>query len=69
MGAFLKEVLNISETFTVEEMAYYTERAMESPQKIATFPYPAEKEDIFKVYEKSLLNKRTIFKFSCFFIS
>ncbi|AMJ41658.1 iron-containing alcohol dehydrogenase family protein [Anaerotignum propionicum] len=56
MGAFLKDVLHTSETFTVEEVAYYTERAMESPQKIATFPYPAVKEDIFKVYEKSLLS-------------
>ncbi|HBF65412.1 MAG TPA: hypothetical protein DDW34_06290, partial [Clostridium sp.] len=56
MGAFLKDVLNTSETFTVEEVAYYTERAMESPQKIATFPYPAVKEDISKVYEKSLLS-------------
>ncbi|MEA5057346.1 MAG: iron-containing alcohol dehydrogenase family protein [Anaerotignum propionicum] len=56
MGAFLKDVLNTSETFSVEEVAYYTERAMESPQKIATFPYPAVKEDIFKVYEKSLLS-------------
>ena len=56
MGVFLKDVLHTSETFTVEEVAYYTERAMESPGKIATFPYPATKEDIFKVYEKSLLS-------------
>lgn len=56
MGEFLNEVLNISETFTVEEISYYTDRTMESPQKLATFPYAVEKEDIFKVYEKSLLS-------------
>lgn len=56
MGVFLNQVLNTSETFTVEEISYYTDRAMENPQKIATFPYQAEKADIFKIYEKSLLS-------------
>lgn len=56
LGAFLKEVLATGESFTKEEVLYYTERAMESPQKIATFPYGASKEDILKVYEKSLLS-------------
>ena len=56
MGAFFKDVLNTSETFTVEEIAYYTERSMESPQKLATFPYGVEKEDIFEIFKKSLLS-------------
>lgn len=56
MGAFLKDVLNTSEVFSVEEIAYFTDRAMENPQKIATFPYAAQKEDIYKIYEKSLLS-------------
>ncbi len=56
MGAFLKEVLHISEVFTVEEIKYYTERAMENPQKIKSFPYEARETDIYKVYEKSLLS-------------
>ncbi|WP_352401109.1 iron-containing alcohol dehydrogenase family protein [Anaerotignum sp.] len=56
LGMFLKEVMHTSETFTVEELSYYTDRAMENPQKIATFPYQVEKRDIFRVYEKSLLS-------------
>ncbi len=56
MGAFLHEVLNTSETFTVEEISYYAERSMEIPQKLATFPYGVEKADIYKIFEKSLLS-------------
>lgn len=56
MSRFLNDVLNTSETFTVEEISYYTERAMENTQKLATFPYDVEKKEIFRVYEKSLLS-------------
>ena len=55
LGLFLDRVLDTTEQFTKEEVQYYTERAMETPQKLLTFPYPLTKEDIFKVYEKSLL--------------
>lgn len=56
MGTFLRDVLETSEIFTVDEITYYTERAMENTQKIATFPYGAKKEDIYKIFEKSLLS-------------
>ena len=56
MGLFLNDVLNTSENFTIEEISYYTDRAIENSQKLATFPYTVEKKDIFKVYEKSLLS-------------
>ena len=56
MGVFLKQALDSNEVFTVEEISYYTDRAMESPQKIKSFPYGAGKDEIYKVYEKSLLS-------------
>lgn len=56
LGSFLMAALDCSETFTKEEILYYAERAMENPQKLATFPYPITKADLVSVYEKSLLH-------------
>lgn len=55
MGAFLETVLAHTETYTKQDIAYYTEKFLETPQKMATFPYPLTKEDIYRMYEKSLL--------------
>ncbi len=55
MGAFMEAVLEHTETYTEKDIAYYTERFLETPQKMATFPYPLTKEDVYKMYEKSLL--------------
>ena len=55
LGAFLDEVLDSSETYTEEDVRYYTDRAMENPAKLKTYPYPLTREDIYQVYKKSLL--------------
>ncbi len=55
LGTFLDEVLDHETTYTEEDIAYYTERAMERPEKLATFPHPLAKEDIYNIYKKSLL--------------
>lgn len=55
LGAFLDEVLDHEAAYTEEDIAYYTERAMEQPAKLATFPYPLTKEDVYNIYKKSLL--------------
>ena len=55
MGAFMDAVLEHTETYTEKDIAYYTERFLETLQKMATFPYPLTKEDVYKMYEKSLL--------------
>ena len=56
MGQLMKDVLDISETFTAEDIAYYAKRSMENPKKLATFPeYGLEEKDILEVYRKSLL--------------
>lgn len=55
MGAFMDAVLEHTKTYTEKDIAYYTERFLETPQKMATFPYPLTKEDVYKMYEKSLL--------------
>lgn len=56
MGQLMKDVLDISETFTAEDIAYYAKRSMENPKKLATFPeYGLEERDILEVYRKSLL--------------
>lgn len=56
MGAFLNDVLKTTETFSIEEISYYTDRSMENSQKLATFPYAVEKKEIFQVFQKSLLH-------------
>lgn len=56
MGQLMKDVLDISETFTAEDIAYYAKRSMENPKKLATFPeYGLVEKDILEVYRKSLL--------------
>lgn len=55
IGAFMDAVLDHTETYTEKDITYYTERFLEVPQKMATFPYPLTKEDIYKMYKKSLL--------------
>ncbi len=56
MGQLMKDVLDIPETFTAEDLAYYTKRALETPQKLLTFPcYGLGEKEVLSVYEKSLL--------------
>lgn len=55
-GDLMKEILDISETFTKEDITYYTERVLENPKKMKTFPlFDVQQKDIYNVYEKSLL--------------
>lgn len=55
-GALMQEVLDISETFTKEDILYYTERVLENPKKMKTFPlFAVQQKDIYEVYAKSLL--------------
>lgn len=56
MGQLMKEVLDCPETFTAEDLTYFTKRALETPQKLLTFPcYELKEKDVLSVYEKSLL--------------
>ena len=55
LGAFLDEVLDHNITYTEEEIGYYTERATEQPRKLATFPHPLRKADVYDMYRKSLI--------------
>ncbi|MDO4530502.1 MAG: iron-containing alcohol dehydrogenase family protein [Bacillota bacterium] len=55
LGAFLDEVLEHEAIYTEADLEYYTDRFMEQPGKIATFPYPLTREDIYNMYRKSLM--------------
>lgn len=56
MGKLMKDILDIPEIFTKEDILYYTKRAMETPKKLSTFPaYELCEKDVLTVYEKSLL--------------
>lgn len=55
LGALMQELLDVTETFTEEDVTYYTKRALENAPKLATFPlYPLTEEKIQEVYRKSL---------------
>ena len=55
LGAFLDDVLDHEATYTEEDINYYTDRFMEQPGKIATFPYPLKRNDVYHMYKKSLM--------------
>lgn len=55
MGAFLDDVLEHNASYTEADVNDYTDRFMEQKGKLATFPYPLEREDIYTMYKKSLL--------------
>jgi len=55
LGAFLDDVLDHEAVYTEDDLNYYTDRFMEQPGKIATFPYPLTREDIYHMYKKSLM--------------
>ena len=55
LGSFLDDVLDHEATYTEEDIAYYTDRFMEQPGKIATFPHPLTRDDIYNMYKKSLM--------------
>ena len=55
LGAFLDDVLDHEATYTEDDLNYYTDRFMEQPGKIATFPYPLTRDDIYNMYKKSLM--------------
>lgn len=55
MGAFLDAVLEHNSGYTEADVTSYTDRFMEQKGKLATFPYPLEREDIYNMYRKSLL--------------
>ena len=51
MGA----VLEHNAGYTEADVTSYTDRFMEQKGKLATFPYPLERADIYNMYKKSLL--------------
>ncbi len=55
MGAFLDAVLEHNAGYTEADVTSYTDRFMEQKGKLATFPYPLERADIYNMYKKSLL--------------
>ena len=56
MGQLMKELLDITEAFTEEDVLYYAKRMMETPQKLATFPaFALTEQDVQNIYRKSLL--------------
>ena len=55
LGTFLDTVLEHRTSYTEADVKDYTERFMQQPAKLATFPYPLQKEDIYMMYQKSLL--------------
>lgn len=55
MGTFLDAVLEHNSVYTEADVTSYTDRFMEQKGKLATFPYPLEREDIYNMYRKSLL--------------
>jgi len=55
MGTFLDAVLEHNSVYTEADVTSYTDRFMEQKGKLATFPYPLEREDIYNMYKKSLL--------------
>ena len=55
LGAFLDDVLDHEATYTEDDLNYYTDRFMEQTGKIATFPYPLTRDDIYNMYQKSLM--------------
>ena len=55
LGAFLDDVLDHEATYTEEDINYYTDRFMEQTGKIATFPHPLTRDDVYQMYKKSLM--------------
>lgn len=55
LGAFLDDVLDHEATYTEDDLHYYTDRFLEQPGKMATFPYSLTREDIYQMYKKSLM--------------
>ena len=55
LGVFLDDVLDHEAVYTEEDLQYYTDRFMEQTGKIATFPYPLTRDDIYEMYKKSLM--------------
>ena len=55
LKAFFKEVLDTPETFSDAQIKDFTKRVMETPAKLASFPYPVTEEMIYELYAKSLL--------------
>lgn len=55
LGVFLDDVLDHETTYTEDDLNYYTDRFMEQTGKLATFPYPLTRDDIYHMYQKSLM--------------
>ncbi len=55
LGGYLKEVLEDRESFTIEEVRYYTEEVLKNKAKLASYPYTLEAGDLEEVYKKSLM--------------
>lgn len=55
LGTFLDAVLQHQTSYTEADIQGYTDRFLEQPAKLATFPYPLQREDIYRMYQKSLL--------------
>ena len=55
LGAFLDDVLDHDAVYTEEDLQYFTDRAMEQPQKLATFPGGLTRDEVYHIYKKSLM--------------
>ena len=55
LGAFLDDVLEHGASYTEADIHAYTDSFLEQKGKLATFPYPLQREDIYNMYRKSLL--------------
>ena len=56
LDKFMEEVLDITETFTADELKDFAKRAMEAPQRLLSFSaYSILEEHVYTLYERSLL--------------
>ncbi|MDS1030566.1 iron-containing alcohol dehydrogenase family protein [Bacillota bacterium LX-D] len=58
LGSFLKEILSVGseEHFTEADLQLYLQNAANNLEKLRNHPYPATVEDLYTIYEESLLN-------------
>lgn len=55
LDKFLKEVLETNEIFTKEDISYYTKEVLKNKMKLSSYPYELTEQDIYSIYEKSVL--------------
>lgn len=55
LAEFLKEVLDTEETFTEEDIYYYTKQVSKNKVKLSSYPYDLTEQDISFIYKNSVL--------------